>query len=137
MPKPQKMWVFSPPKSPAPKVPERVKLDVQTKADQLIKTVLKPKYVQPPPKDNDFNYIVDLYSKWYRHYFYFCAKYCVPGPNALAPFFEAKFARLEYAGTDRFHLSFMRYTEEWIAVYPNTPLDQCLALIQSDPMFAP
>ncbi|MBI5032608.1 MAG: hypothetical protein HZB51_18945 [Chloroflexi bacterium] len=137
MTKPRKTWVYSPPKSPAPKVPERVKIDVQTKADQLIETALKPKYIQPPPKDEEFNYIVDLYSKWYRHYFYFCAKYRSPGPHAISPFFETKFARMEYAGAGRFHLSFMRYTEEWIEVYPNSSLEECLAFIQSDPMFAP
>lgn len=30
---------------------------------------------------------VDIYAKWYRRYFYFCAKYCSPAPNALSPFF--------------------------------------------------
>jgi hypothetical protein len=47
------------------------------------------------------------------------------------PFFETKFARLEYAGTDRFRLAFMRHTEEWIEVYPNTSFEKCLALIQA------
>ena len=137
MPKMRKMWVYSPPKPPAPEVPERVKIEVQTKADQLIATVLKPKHVQPPPEDNDFNYIVALFSKWYRHYFYFCAKYCSPGPNAIAPYFETKFARLEYAGGNRFHLSFMRHTGEWIQIYPNVSLDECLAAVKDDPWFIP
>ncbi|CAG0941698.1 hypothetical protein ANRL1_00644 [Anaerolineae bacterium] len=104
-------------------VPEQVKIDVHMKTDQLIATVLKSKHIQPPPKDNDSNYIIDLYSKWYRPYFYFCAKYCSPRPHAISPFFETKFARLEYAGTDRFRLAFMRHTEEWIEVYPNTSFE--------------
>ncbi|MBM3128520.1 MAG: hypothetical protein FJ009_07825 [Chloroflexi bacterium] len=137
MSKTRKMWVYNPPKSPTPKVPERVKAEVQTKADQLIETVLKPKHIQPPPEDNDFNYIVDLFSKWYRHYFYFCAKYCSPGPNAIAPFFEIKFARLEYVGDNRFHLSFMRHTDEWAQLYPNVSLDECLAAVKDDPWFIP
>ena len=137
MAKPRKLWMYSPPKPPAPKVPERVKIDMQAKADHLIEMVLKPKHVQAPPKNNDFNYIVDLYSKWYRHYFYFCAKYCSPGPNAISPFLETKFARMEFAGANRFHLSFMRHTGEWIEVYPNSSLEECLTIIQSDPMFAP
>ncbi len=137
MSKPRKMWVYSPPKPPASKVPERVKIEVQTKADQLIETVLKPKHVQPPPRDNDFNYIVDLFGRWYRHYFYFCAKYRSPGPNAIAPFFETKFARLEYAGGNRFHLSFMRHTDEWVQLYLNVSLDECLAAVKDDPWFIP
>jgi hypothetical protein len=81
---------------------------VTTKANELIETVLKPKHIQPPPEDPQFNYIVVMYGKWYHRYFYFCATYCVPGPNAPMPGFEAKFARMEYAGNNRFHLSFMR-----------------------------
>lgn len=137
MAKPRKMWIYSPPKPSAPKVPERVKTEVQTKANQLIETVLKPKHIQPPPKDYDFNYIVDLYSKWYHHYFYFCAKYCSPGSNAISPFFETRFARMEFTGSNRFHLSFMRHTGEWIELYPNTSVEECLTIIQTDPLFAP
>ncbi|MBI5029039.1 MAG: hypothetical protein HZB51_00830 [Chloroflexi bacterium] len=137
MPKPRKMWVYSPTKPSAPKVPERVEMEAQTKANQLIETVLKPKHIQPPPKGYDFNYIVDLDSKWYRHYFYFCAKYCSPGPNALSPFFETKFSCMEFVGPNRFHLSFMRHTGEWIELYPNSSLEECLTIIQSDPLFPP
>ena len=67
----------------------------------------------------------------------FCTKYCSPGPNAIAPFFETKFARMEYVGANSFHLSFMRYTEEWVLLQPNLSLEECLSIIQSDPLFAP
>lgn len=133
------MWVYSPPKPPAPKVPPSVKADVQHKAHQLVETVLKPKHIQTAPAPDQFqhNYLADIYTKWYRHYFYFCAKYCVPGPNALVPFFEAKFARLEYSGTTRFNLSFMRYTGEWVEIYPDLSLEKCLAAIKDDSFFHP
>lgn len=139
MAKTRKMWVYSPPKPPAPKVPLSVKTDVQQKANELVETVLKPKHIQPPPAPNQFqhNYIADIYTKWYRHYFYFCAKYCVPGPNAFVPFFEAKFARLEYIRAACFNLSFMRYTDEWVEVYPNLSLEKCLAAIKVDSFFHP
>lgn len=139
MAKTRKMWVYSPPKPPAPKVPPSVKADVQQKAHKLVETVLKPKHIQTAPAPDQFqhNYIADIYTKWYRHYFYFCAKYCVPGPNALVPFFEAKFARLEYIGTTRFNLSFMRYTDEWVEIYPDLSLEKCLAAIKDDSFFHP
>jgi hypothetical protein len=137
MTKTQRRWVYSPRKSSAVQVPASVKAEVQHQADQLVETVLKPQHVQPPPKDYDFNYIVDIYTKWYRHYFYFCAKYCVPGQNAISPFFETKFARLEYIGGSHFNLSFMRYTGEWIEIYPNLPLEKCLTAIKDDPFFQP
>ena len=137
MTKARKTWLYSPQKPSALKVPASAKADVQRKADQLIETILKPQHIKPPRKDNDFNYIVDIYAKWYRHYFYFCAKYCSPGPNAISPFFETKFARMEYIGTNQFNLSSMRHTGEWIAVYPNLSLDQCLTAIRDDPLFQP
>jgi hypothetical protein len=138
MAKIRKTWVYSPPKPPTPKAPESVKVKVTQTANELVETILKPRHIKPPPKDDHFNYIVDIYAKWYRHYFYFCAKYAVPGPNVLAPFFEAKFARLEYVGgIDRFNLSFMRYTGEWVEIYPNISLAKCLTAIKDESFFHP
>ena len=102
--KPQKMWIYAPKKPAPPKTPEPLKREVETKANALVESVLKPKHVQSPPEDPQFNYIEGLYTKWYRSYFYFCAQYHVSGPNALADHFEAKFARLEYAGNGLFNL---------------------------------
>ena len=77
---------------------------------EAVESVLKPRYVKPPPDEPRFNYIVDLFTKWHGRYFYFCSRYAVPGPNAIQPFFEDRFARLEYAGSNRFNLAFMRHT---------------------------
>ena len=137
MAKRRKMWVYSPPKPPKPKVPNAVKTDVKAKASALIETVLKPKHVKAPPAEERFNYIADISAKWYRNYFYFCAEYCCPGPNALSPFFEAKFARLEYVSTGRFHLSYMRHTGQWWEMYTDLSLDECLAAIRDEPHFLP
>ena len=64
--KSQKMWIFNPPKQAKPKVPDAVKAYVTVKANDLIDTVLKPAYIKPPAGDDRFNYIVELYSSWYR-----------------------------------------------------------------------
>lgn len=137
MTKKRKMWVFSPQKPVAPKMLPSLKAGIQQKADQLVETVLKPRYIQVPPAPDQFqhNYISDLYTKWYRHYFYFCAKYSIPNPDALMPFFEVKFARLEYTGMARFRLSFMRHTGEWSEVYAGLTLEECLVAITTDPFF--
>lgn len=138
MTKTRKMWVYRPPKPAKPKVSESVKVNVAQKANELVETVLKPRHIKPPPKSVHINYIVDIYTRWYRHYFYFCAKYAVPGPNALAPFFEHKFARLEYTGDrDHFNLSFMRYTGEWVEIYPHLSLGKCLIAIKDEEFFHP
>jgi hypothetical protein len=102
MAKRPKQWIYSPPRPPQPKVPESVKRDVETQAHEFIASVLKPKHLTPAPKDADVNYLVDISTKWYRNYFYFCATYCSPGPYAIASSFETQFARLEYVGDQQF-----------------------------------
>ena len=133
----QKRWVYSPPRPPKPTVPDAVKADVDAKARELIETVLKPAHVKPPPEDPRFNYLVDIYAKWYRNYFYFCSRYCCPGPNAIAPFFEDRFARLEYVDLDRYHLAYMRYTGQWWEIYRDLSLGECLVTIRDEPHFSP
>ena len=137
MPQPRKQWVYAPKKPTPPRVPDALKREVETKANALVESVLKPKHVQPPPEDPQFNYIESLYTKWYNSYFYFCARYIVAGPYAMAPSFEDKFARLTYLGGERFSLAAMRHTEEWIELFPDRTLDECLAAVRDDPWFQP
>ena len=133
----QRRWVSSPPRQPKPKVPDAVKAEVAAKAGALIETALKPNHLKPPPEDARFNYVVDIYTKWYRHYFYFCSKYHCPGPNAISPIFEAKFARLEYVDNDRYNLSYMRHTEQWWEIYTDLSIDKCLETIRDESHFLP
>ena len=112
-----------------------VKSSVSEKAAVLINDILKPKHVKTPSADERFNYIVDIYSKWSRNYFYFCAKYACPGQNAISSYFESKFARLEYTDTNNFSLSYMRHTGKWIELYAGLSLDDSLAIIKDDPNF--
>jgi len=133
----KKTWVYSPPKAPKPKVTESVKSDLKQKADNLIETVIKPEHIKEPPKEVDLNYIVDIYSKWYRNYFYFCAKYNCPSPNAISPSFESKFARMEYLENGKFNLSYMRHTEQWWEIYSDLAMDKCLKYIGEGGHFMP
>jgi hypothetical protein len=137
MAKKQKRWIYSPRKPVPPRIPEEIQEEVTKKANELIETFLKPKYLQPPPENPQFNYIIDIYGQWYRSYFYFCSRYCCPGPNALSPTFEARFTRLQYAGNGSFNLAYMRYTGQWWEVYRGLSLDECLARIREEPLFHP
>ncbi len=137
MPKKGMVWVYSPPKPPKPKVPDTVRQEVSEKANALVETLLKPKFIKPPSPDERFNYIVDIFTKWFRGYLYFCATYHCPGPNATSPSFETRFTRLEYAGPDRFNLAYMRYTEQWQEVYRDLSLDECLESIREEAFFWP
>jgi hypothetical protein len=135
--KPRKTWVYAPKKPAPPKVPEALKREVETKANALVESVLKPQHIQPPPEDPQFNYIEDISTKWYRSYFYFYAVYRSAGPYALGGQFEAKFARLEYIGDGLFNLAYMRYTGQWFELFTELPLDACLDSIRDDPWFHP
>jgi hypothetical protein len=116
-------------------VPEDVKAELKQRADVLVETFLKPANIKPPPEEAQFSYVVDIYTEWYRNYFYFCAKYDCPGPNALSPSFEDKFARLEYVGEDSFNVSYMRHTGEWVEIHSGLSMDQCLAVVKDEPHF--
>src|SRR3954447_2021532 len=88
-----------------------LKTEVEAKAKDLIENVLKPRYILPPPKEQQGNYVIDIGVKWYRGYFYFFTTYACPGPKALSsPTFEWKFARMEPLGEGKFALYAMRYT---------------------------
>jgi hypothetical protein len=93
----KKRWMYVPLKPAKPKVPEHLKAAIKSKADDFVESFLKPEFIKPPPKDHQWNYAVDIFTKWHQRYFYFCSKWRSPGPNAISEFFEVRFARLEYA----------------------------------------
>lgn len=132
-----KTWQFVPPRRPKAPIPADVKADVEARAHELVEKVLKPKYVAPPPENPQWNYVVDIGLTWFRSYLYFCATYACPGPNALSPSFEVRFARMEYFGGGRFALAYMRYTGQWVELYPDLSLDECIEAIGSEPHFQP
>jgi hypothetical protein len=114
-----------------------IKTEVEAKANDLIENVLKPKHVLPPTKHEQFNYITDIGTKWFRNYFYFISTYACPGPNALSPTFETQFARMGYTGDGTFALYFMRHTGEWVGIYDALSVDECMKAIQDDAWFVP
>lgn len=137
MAKSRKRWVWVPPKPPKAAVPDSLKTELSIKAQELVEKHLKPTYIKPAPKNTQFNYVVDISTKWYRNYFYFCSTYACPGPNALSPTFEYRFARMEYAGMRKFHLAYMRHTGQWWQLYAGLTLDECLTAIRDEPHFFP
>ena len=134
MAKQRKTWLYRPPK---PVVPDDLKAEVLQKADELVQDFLKPKFVKPPPKNWRWNYIIDIFTKWHRSFFYLVATYRSRGPNANRPTFDSGFARLEYVGQRRFNLAYMRHTGEWWEVYQGLALDRCLKTIREHGLFQP
>ena len=129
---PPKTWMLPNPTQRKPKaaLSPTVKADLDAKATKLVEK-LKPKYVKPPPKDYQFNYITDVWIKWLGGTLYFGTTYACPGPNAISPSFEAKLARMEHLGGGRFALSYMRHTEKWFRLVPSATVDECLEQIEN------
>lgn len=118
-------------------MPDALKAQVEAQATALIEGVLKPACIEPPPKDERFNYLIDITTRWHGAFFYFIAAYASPGPNAISPTFESPFTRLEFAGQGRFHLEYMRHTGKWCQVYPGVTLDDALQTIRDEGLFQP
>ncbi len=118
-----------------PKLPDTLKAEVQRRGTELVENVLKPKHVQPSPEPPRFNYIIDLWTKWNRNYFYFGATYSCHGPTAISPTIETKFARMEFVGGSRFNLSYMRHNDKWFELFTGLTLDECLELVRDDEHF--
>jgi hypothetical protein len=137
MAKKKMYWFYNPPRQPKPKVPELIKIEVKEAGDKFVESVLKPKFIEPNPQNKRFNYLVDIFTKWRGNYFYFYSKYRCPGPDAIEPFFETGFARMEYIGKDRFNLSYMRHTGKWWEIFTELSLEECIETIRDMPHFTP
>src|SRR5271154_3276101 len=124
MAKQRKLSIFRPETKSMSSLPGTVKDEMETKAKELIEKVLKPKHVQPPLEDSESNYITDISLKWLGSKCFFVSTYACPGPNALSPTFEEKFARMEHVGGGKFNLSFMRHTGQWVQLYDALSVDE-------------
>jgi hypothetical protein len=137
MAKRRKVWMYSPPKPKKPKVHDSVKAELSAKAQQLINEHLKPLHVKQPPENPEFNYVTEIFTRWYQSFFYFCTTHASPHPEAISPTFETRFARMGYEGEGKFNLAYMRHTGQWWQIYSGRTIDECLTLIREEPHFIP
>lgn len=135
MKKNNKYWVLSPEKSSNVKPSEYDKTRIQNYFLPLIES-FKGQYIEENP-NKEFNYLVDVYSKWHQNYFYLCEKFKSEHPNRLADEFEVKFVRLKFTGKNQFELSYFRHTGQWYFVADGLTLEDCRDMILSNPVFQP
>ena len=85
-----------------------------------------------------FNYLIDIYTKWNKNYFYICEKYKSEMENRIQDEFEVKIARLKIIEKDQFELSYLRYNDQWQRIFPMPfSLKNCAEMITSNPIFQP
>ena len=130
-----RVWMPPTPKQPKPTVPDHLRENIISRANETVQKHLKPAHIKPPPTNPEMNYIIDIWTKWYRSYFYFCATYASPSPHALSPTFELRFARMAYIGNERFNLAYMRHNGQWNEIYLDLSVEECLMAIRDEPYF--
>lgn len=130
-----RQWTWAPAKPKT--VPQTVRDEVNARGQELVETHLKPVHVQPPRQTPQWNYIVDIFTRWRGPYFYFVAKYACPGPNAISPFFEVGFARLEYLRNGNFNIAYMRHTGQWWQIRSDVPMAKALQIVCSESILHP
>ena len=96
----------------------------------------KQQYISKVPNKR-YNYLVDVYSKWYQNYFYLCEKFEPGNSNELKKEFEVKFVRLKYTGKNQFDFSYFRHTGKWDLVAESLTMEECKDMIISIPAFQP
>ena len=119
-----------------PTVPEALKSEISSKAQQLVEQHLKPAHVEQP-ENPQCNYIADIYTRWHERHFYFCATYMAFSPEAVSRAVEVPFARMGYLGSGKFNLAYMGQTGKWCKMYPCLSIDKCLEAIRDEPHFIP
>jgi len=127
--RPPRQWTWAPAKTHKTAVPDQIKDELDQKAAELVEKVLKPAYLKPPPENAEWNYPIDIWTKWQGSFFYFGSTWACPAPNRIAPTFEERFARMEYVGNGQFNLAYFRHTGKWFVIHTGLTLDDCLEMI--------
>ena len=134
MPKKVRGWYYNPPKQ---KVDEFAKEGIKKKCDKFIESVLKPRFISNEQSALDGSYVINIYSKWWRNFIYFYAKYQDTRSEAIEPTYDWKLARIEYLKENRYNLAYFRHTGKWWVIFYEIPLEECFEAIEDMPHFHP
>ncbi len=137
MPKKVRMWYYNPSKPPKPKIDEFAKQGIKKKCDRFIDSVLKPRFVSNEQTTSDELFVIGIYSKWWRNYIYFHAKYQDDRSEAIEPTFDLKLVRMEYLEENKYDLAYFRHTGKWWVIFHEIPLEECFEAIEDMPHFHP
>lgn len=134
----KKVWYYKPPK---PKPDKLTKERIKERCDKFIESVLKPKFISNEQSAVDELNVIDIYSKWWRNFIHFYAKYRdtrpEPGAEAVEPTSDLKLARIEYLGENKYNLAYFRHTGKWWVIFYEISLEECFEAIEDMPHFHP
>lgn len=135
--KPRKIWQLTPPRKASVKVPDTAKKLIQEEGDRFIESTLQSQHIKKNPPDSILGSCKEIYGKWYRSFFHFCAIKQYRCSDDLCPPMEIRFARLEYMGDNQFNLAYFRHTGQWWTIKEGISLEECLREIEINPFLQP
>jgi hypothetical protein len=132
----KRYWVSSGKKSQVT-IPSQIdKIEIQEYFQPLIEN-FKINCIKKNP-NKEFNYLIDIYSKWNKNYFYICEKYKSERKNRLKDEFEVNLVRLKFLEKNLFELSYLRHTGQWQTILPIPfTLKECKEMMTSNPILQP
>jgi hypothetical protein len=131
----QKMWISKKSRKSKVNLTDFEKNEIMTHCQPIVE-LFKNQYIKKDP-DKRFDYLMDIYAKWYGNYLYFCEKFKSEHPDRIRDEYEVKFVRLERTGNDRYNFSYYRHTGQWFLVTNDLTLKECLEMMQANPSFQP
>lgn len=118
------VWGFDPKARPDPAEKQRI----IAACEAHIAEVLMPRFL-PEIRETEFNYPVGISGKWHGRHYRFLTRYRSGYADNKGEEFDVPFARLEWAGRDRFDISYYRHTEKWFPLQRGLTLEKALAKI--------
>ncbi|HJQ57842.1 MAG TPA: hypothetical protein VJ890_13090 [Vineibacter sp.] len=113
---------------------------IATICERFIAETLKPRFL-PEVRPTQFNYAVDLRSKWRGNKYSFITCYRSGFAENPGEEFDAPFTRLnhveEHLDGIRFNVMWHRHTGQWWRLHAEVPLDEALRLIETVPHLQP
>ena len=129
-------WVSSGKKSQVTLPSQIDKIEIQEYFQPFIEN-FKINCIKKNP-NKEFNYLIDIYSKWNKNYFYICEKYKSERKNRLKDEFEVNLVRLKFLEKNLFELSYLRHTGQWQTILPiPLTLKECKKMTTSNPVLQP
>jgi hypothetical protein len=128
---PERRWVYVGRKPSATE-----KLSIARICEEFIDRVLKPRFL-PEIRPTEYNYPIAIFGKWHDSKYRFIERFRSGFADRLGEEFDSPFARIEYLDRDRFDLSYLRHTGEWLCLYRSLPLATALQTIEDDGHFYP
>jgi hypothetical protein len=119
-----------------PVVPEDEKRAVIAACERFVEEVPKPGFL-PAIVPSEWNYPVDIFGQWHGGRYRFIQRFRNDRPEALAPGFDAPFARVEWVAPGLYDVAYFRHTGQWWTIFRSVSLGEALRLIETETLLHP